>query len=317
MICFNIANSMARTKQTARGGGIVTAAAAQGRKRKQPTDDGSSSEHFSPMSSPERSEGGKPLAKFPRKTSPSKSPRKAGGRSPARSKPSGSRPAASGGFDPFALPSFSTEDDDDEQEITFKVTGEPTDGGQKVAADPNDGKQPQQPLAKKCLKKVKVLHGLINAPKRGESSLKQIRKWNKEGRRKVPGETKRGWMKKGTRARDARGRLLRKMRPGTVALREIRFYQRSRVFLIPMLTFQRYVREVCQDVAKEYRWQAIALYNLQVAAEAYVVGVLADTNLCTIHHKCMTIFPKDLHLARRLRGKSETGVGANVSDQFN
>ena len=309
---------MARTKQTARGGGIVTASAARGRKRNQPGDS-SSSEYFSPMSSPERSEGGKTLAKFPRKTSPTKSPKKTSGRSPARGESSGStsRPSASNMPNPFALPSFSTEDDGDEEEVTFKVTGGPTDGGQKVAADPNDGKQPRKQLAKKSLKKVRVLHGLMNAPKRGESSLSEIRKWNKQGRRKVPGETKRGWMKKGTRARDARGRLLKKMHPGTVALREIRFYQCSRVFLIPMLAFQRYVREVCQDVAKEYRWQAIALYHLQVAAEAYVVGVLADTNLCAIHCKCMTIFPKDLHLARRLRGKTETGVGANVSDQFN
>ena len=151
----------------------------------------------------------------------------------------------------------------------------------------------------------------------GQSSLPIVRKWNKQGRRKVPGETKRGWMKRGTRARDARGRLLRRMHPGTVALREIHFYQRSRVFLILMLAFQRYVREVCCDVAKDFRWQAIALYHLQVAAEAYLVGVLADTNLCAIHRKCFTIFPKDLFLARRLRGKSETGHGAHASDQFN
>ena len=187
----------------------------------------------------------------------------------------------------------------------------------KNLADPGDGKQPRPQLAKKSLKKVKALHGLIRAPKTGQSSLEQIRKWNKYGQRNVPNETKRGWLKKGTRARDARGCLLRKMHPGTVALREIRFYQRSRVFLIPMIAFQRYVHEVCEDIAKAYRWQAIALYHLQVAAEAYVVGVLADTNLCAIHRKCMTIFPKDLHLARRLHGKSETGFGANVSDQFN
>ena len=84
-----------------------------------------------------------------------------------------------------------------------------------------------------------------------------------------------------------------------------------------MLAFQRFVREVCEDVAKAYRWQAIALYNLQVATEAYLVGVLADTNLCAIHRKCMTIFPKDMFLARRLHGKTETGIGATMSDQFN
>ena len=84
-----------------------------------------------------------------------------------------------------------------------------------------------------------------------------------------------------------------------------------------MLAFQRYIHEVCQDVAKEYRWQAIALYLLQVAAEAYMVGILSDTNLCAIHHKCQTIFPKDLFLARHLRCKSNTGFSGFSSDQAN
>ena len=302
---------MARTKQTARKSenstGSRFSTPTRGRKCKRVSDD-SSSEYFSPLSSLERSEGGHTLAKFPKKSgSPAKSsasPSTARGvsrNSPARSNvPTRRSPRKSPGY---GLPSFSTEDDDDDDEVTFNldVQGGRTDGGDGNKADPADsatGKQPRRPITSKNLKKVRVLHGLMNAPKRGESS--EVRKWNKHGRRQVPNETKRGWLKKGVRARDAQGRLLRKMKPGTVALREIRFYQRSRVFLIPMLAFQRYVREVCIDVTKAFRWQAIALYHLQVAAEAYLVGVLADTNLCAIHRKCMTIFPKDLFLARCL-----------------
>ena len=83
-----------------------------------------------------------------------------------------------------------------------------------------------------------------------------------------------------------------------------------------MLAFQRVVHEITNDVAhKDMRWQASALYHLQVACEAYMVGLMGDTNICALHRKCFTIFPKDLHLARRLRGHLEMGVGAHMSDQ--
>ena len=314
---------MARTKQTARKSENTPknpyTTSTRGCKHKQASDD-NSSEYYSPLSSPERSEGGLPQAKFPKMTDPATSTSRGASRSsPARanvSEPVRRSPHKSPGY---SLPSFSTEDDDEnEQEVTLNIKGDRTDGGVGNKADPNDGgKQPRRPIASKNIKRVKALHGLIQVLKLGQSSLKEIRQWNKQVRRKVPGETKRGWMKKGKRAHDAHGWLLCKMKPGTVALREIRFYQRSCVFLIPMLAFQRYVCEVCEDVVKAYRWQAIALYNLQVTAEAYLVGVLADTNLCAIHGKCTTIFPKDMFLARRLCGKTETGIGATMSDQFN
>ena len=81
-----------------------------------------------------------------------------------------------------------------------------------------------------------------------------------------------------------------------------------------MAAFQQAVCEVASDF-KDLRWQVTALYHLQIAAEAYMVGLLCDTNLCTLHRRCCTIFPKDLHLARRLCGHSKTGVEANMSDQ--
>ena len=91
-------------------------------------------------------------------------------------------------------------------------------------------------------------------------------------------------------------------RPGTVALREIRRYQKSTDLLIRKLPFQRLVREIVQDMGLELRFQSTALLNLQEAAESYLVGLFEDSNLCAIHAKRVTIMPKDLALARRVRG---------------
>ena len=160
-------------------------------------------------------------------------------------------------------------------------------------------------------------------------------------------------------------------RPGTVALREIRRYQKSTELLIRKLPFQRLVREIAQDFKTDLRFQSAAigalqvrnenldisfsssqralcptethrlrledyftgagltvvtyssnflillftlellyltqllniLYLLQEASEAYLVGLFEDTNLCAIHAKRVTIMPKDIQLARRIRGE--------------
>ena len=98
-------------------------------------------------------------------------------------------------------------------------------------------------------------------------------------------------------------------RPGTVALREIRKYQKSTELLIRKMPFQRLVREICQDMEKcgglqrDYRFQSTALLAIQEGAEAYLVGLFEDTNLCAIHAKRVTIMPKDMQLARRIRGE--------------
>ena len=142
-------------------------------------------------------------------------------------------------------------------------------------------------------------------------------------------------------------------RPGTVALREIRKYQKSTELLIRKLPFQRLVREIAQDFktgqcrtcrsdrllhdsehisidkiiywVADLRFQSSAVLALQEAAEAYLVSLfegkavlqlvlqgflmpylgaaLADTNLCAIHAKRVTIMPKDIQLARRIRGE--------------
>lgn len=92
-------------------------------------------------------------------------------------------------------------------------------------------------------------------------------------------------------------------RPGTVALREIRRYQKSTDLLIRKAPFQRLVREVAQDFAKDLRFQHTGVLALQEASEAYMVGLFEDTNLCAIHGKWVTIMPKDIQLARRIRGE--------------
>ena len=122
-------------------------------------------------------------------------------------------------------------------------------------------------------------------------------------------------MAKVKRQRDEHGRLIRKARSGMRALREIRFYQKSTCFLIPMLAFQRYVREKALDYkikGQEVRWQARALFALQEAAEAYLVAFLADANLLTIHAKRYTLMPKDFFLVNRIRARR--AVGAEMGD---
>jgi len=91
-------------------------------------------------------------------------------------------------------------------------------------------------------------------------------------------------------------------KPGTVALRDIRKYQKSTELLIKKLPFQRLVREIAQGYKNDLRFQSNAIMALQEAAEAYLVGLFEDTNLCAIHAKRVTIFPRDVQLARRIRG---------------
>jgi histone H3 len=95
----------------------------------------------------------------------------------------------------------------------------------------------------------------------------------------------------------------RRYRPGTVALQEIRRYQKSWVLLIRKLPFQRLVKEIAQDFKNDLRFQGTAILALQEASEAYLVSLFEDTNLCAIHAKRVTIMPRDIQLARRIRGE--------------
>ena len=105
-------------------------------------------------------------------------------------------------------------------------------------------------------------------------------------------------------------------RPGTVALREIRRYQKSTELLVRKLPFQRLVREIAQEFKTDLRFQGSAVLALQEAAEAYLVGLFEDTNLCAIHAKRVTIMSKGAcgEGAREGRGSARRG-GARASER--
>jgi histone H3 len=89
-----------------------------------------------------------------------------------------------------------------------------------------------------------------------------------------------------------------------VALREIRRYQKSSDLLIRKLPFQRLVREIAGEFRKELRFQSTAILALQEASEAYLVDLFQDTNLIAMHARRVTIMPRDIQLARRIRGET-------------
>ena len=93
----------------------------------------------------------------------------------------------------------------------------------------------------------------------------------------------------------------RRFRPGTVALREIRKYQKSTNLLIRKLPFQRLVREKAQDFMHDIRFQTNALLALQEATEAHMIQLFEDANLCAIHAKRMTLLNKDIKLVKTLK----------------
>ena len=101
-------------------------------------------------------------------------------------------------------------------------------------------------------------------------------------------------------------RKTHRYRPGTVALREIRKYQRSTELLIRKAPFQRVCFEILREDLNQtdFRFQSSAIVSLQEAAESYLVQLLEDANLCAIHAKRVTLYAKDIQLARRIRGES-------------
>ncbi|XP_049640458.1 histone H3-like centromeric protein A [Suncus etruscus] len=96
----------------------------------------------------------------------------------------------------------------------------------------------------------------------------------------------------------------------TLVLREIRTLQKTTHLLLRKLPFSRVVREICLKFARgvDFNWQAHALLALQEAAEAFLVHLFEDAYLLTLHARRVTLFPKDIQLARRIRG-IEGGLG--------
>ena len=97
----------------------------------------------------------------------------------------------------------------------------------------------------------------------------------------------------------------RRYRPGTLALREIRRYQKSTDLLIKKAPFIRLVKGILYGKLgkAEIRMQCIAVEALQEAAEYYITNLFDDANLCALHSKRITVQPKDMQLAMRMRGE--------------
>ena len=163
------------------------------------------------------------------------------------------------------------------------------------------GEQPKQQAAhKEPLKKGIVYPPIdrklplfyISHPKERTELGQRVLDWTEEQKRKI---------------HEARmqGRLIKphRYRAGTAALKDIRHFQGSTALLIRKLPFQRVVREIAQDFKTGLRFQSVAVLCLQEAAEAYIVRLFDDANLCAIHARQVTIMPKDLFLARRIRGE--------------
>jgi histone H3 len=92
-------------------------------------------------------------------------------------------------------------------------------------------------------------------------------------------------------------------RPGTVALSQIRKYQGSTDLLIRKAPFQRLVREVGALLYQNLRFQSTAVLALQEASEQYLIGVFEDSHMSAIHARRVTVMPRDVRLARRIRGE--------------
>ncbi|XP_071396735.1 histone H3-like centromeric protein A isoform X2 [Centroberyx affinis] len=144
--------------------------------------------------------------------------------------------------------------------------------------------------------------------RRGETSVSRRKGKTPKRRPPVPtpgpsGAKPRSPRRSGVSGRPAQSPRKRRFRPGTRALMEIRKYQKSHDLLLRKAPFSRLVREVCQGFSREaLQWQVYALLALQEAAEAFLVMLFSDANLCAIHAKRVTLFPRDVQLARRIRG---------------
>ena len=92
-----------------------------------------------------------------------------------------------------------------------------------------------------------------------------------------------------------------RLRPGVKAMHEVMHYQNTTELLIQKVSFQRVVRELCETIHSDIRFESQALLALQEAAESYLVGLFEDANLCTAHAKRITVRPQDIQLSRRIR----------------
>ena len=170
-----------------------------------------------------------------------------------------------------------------------------TVGGQpKPSTSAQQRLKPKKPSAQ-SVKEAQAELKRILAEKREEKRKKAAARMAKKGGQKAP--------KDGVKKRY-------RYWPGTVALKQIRQYQKTTKLLIRKLPFQWLLREIARDsevikspLCGKVRFQSAAIMALQEASEAYLVGLFEDSNRCAIHAKRVTIMPKDIQLARRIPGE--------------
>ena len=184
----------------------------------------------------------------------------------------------------------------EEREIGVVTPANPKVPSTGELAEPNPGMLPPGPKKTTAVRSQPAL----NPGQRSGSIKAHLAKLPKRAATKA---AKKSGVKGGVKK-------LRRYRQGTVALKEIRRYQKSTDLLIRKLPFQRLVWEIAGDhkvitspLCGKVRFQSAAVMALQEAAEAYLVGLFEDSNLCAIHAKRVTIMLKDIQLARRIRGE--------------
>eukprot|EP00435_Cladocopium_sp_Y103_P049686 s1615_g15.t1 len=95
--------------------------------------------------------------------------------------------------------------------------------------------------------------------------------------------------------------------PNRKSSQEVRFYQANTELLIPKVSFQRLVREICGHISGAIRMEAQALLCLQEASEAFLCGLFEDASLFAQHGRRVTVMKRDLQLSRKIRGNDEAG----------
>ena len=218
---------------------------------------------------------------------PRKKPAAGGCSSGAGGTGSGDGPSTSGAGGSGSRKRARDDDDDEDDPNKCRKTGGKTAPPPPVARKEPRKKGTVYPLIDQ---KLPVLY--ISRPKERTVLGHRVLDWTDEQKRKI---------------HEARmqGRLIKphRYRAGTAALKDIRHFQGSTALLIRKLPFQRLVREIAQDFKTDLRFQSAAILCLQEATEAYIVRLFDDANLCAIHARRVTIMPKDILLARRIRGE--------------
>ena len=163
---------------------------------------------------------------------------------------------------------------------------------QKLTASAN---QKRHPVFEKSAPTEELSFGRASSTRidSGGSKKMSLSKGSKGSKKVLSGNTA---MKRSSKRRF-------RSRPGVVALREIKKLQRSTDLLVPRLPFQRVVKEICGKINSDLRFSAQGLLALQESAESFMTGLFEDSYMCSIHAKRVTLMPKDVQLARRIRGE--------------